>query len=108
MKQAWVALAVLAAVGGCSKGGTTASTDEFDKRWAEVSKAITDTFYIEDDRAAGLMGNITRSPHVPDTAQPTPGGAARPHSPRATCRFAHSLGFCSCGRNPPLGREGRS
>ncbi|HEY3357782.1 MAG TPA: AgmX/PglI C-terminal domain-containing protein [Polyangia bacterium] len=78
MKHVWVGLAVLAAVGGCSKGGTANTDEQFDKRWVEVSKSIPDTFYIEDDRAAGLMGNVTRSPHVPDGAQPSPGGGPLP------------------------------
>jgi hypothetical protein len=79
MKKAWVVFAVLAAMGGCSKGGNAPATSpEFDRQWAEVSKSIPDTFYIEDDRAAGLMGNVTRSPHVSDSTGLAPGSGPLP------------------------------
>jgi hypothetical protein len=77
MKQAWIAIAMLAALGGCSKAAAPeANSPEFDKQWAEVSKAIPDTAYIEDDRAAGLMGNVTRSPHVAESAAAPAAAAA--------------------------------
>jgi len=73
-----VAIAVLAALGGCQKSPSVTTDAEFDRQWAEVSKAIPDTFYIEDDRAAGLMGNVTRSPHVAAEGQPAVAGGPLP------------------------------
>ena len=78
MKQAaWiVAFALLGLVGACSKQAAPAADPAFDKQWAEVSKSVPETAYIEDDRAAGLMGKVERAPQV--AAEPTPsaeGGA---------------------------------
>jgi hypothetical protein len=77
MKQAaWiVAFALLGGV-GCSKSAPVADP-AFDKQWAEVSKSVPETAYIEDDRAAGLMGKVERSPQVP-AEQPAVGGGALP------------------------------
>jgi hypothetical protein len=73
-----MALATLVALAACTKAPAAASDPEFDRKWAEVSKSVSDTFYIEDDRAAGLMGNISRSAVVSSDA-PAPGaGVALP------------------------------
>ena len=76
MKQvAWiVAFALLGIVGACSKQSAPAADPAFDKQWAEVSKAVPETAYIEDDRAAGLMGKVERAPQVAAEQPPAAGG----------------------------------
>jgi len=60
----WVLAAVsVMLLGGCHKEPPP-SDPAFDKLWAEVSRAVPETAYIEDDRAAGLMGKIERAPQV--------------------------------------------
>jgi hypothetical protein len=78
MKQAaWIAgFALLGLVGACSKQGAPAPDPAFDKQWADVSKSVPETAYIEDDRAAGLMGKVERSPQV--AAEPSPAGGPLP------------------------------
>ncbi len=77
MKQAaWIVAFALLGVVGCSKQAAPVADPAFDKQWAEVSKAVPETAYIEDDRAAGLMGKVERAPQV--AAEPAPGGGPLP------------------------------
>jgi hypothetical protein len=57
---------LLVTVSACSKKAAPGSAGgspptEFDRAWAELAKQNTDTFYIEDDRGEGLMGNVLRA-----------------------------------------------
>lgn len=51
----------------CSKkappgaGSPAAPPNEFDRAWTELAQKNADTFYIEDDRGEGLMGNVLRA-----------------------------------------------
>jgi len=77
MRQvAWIVAVALLGLAGCSKQAKPAGDPAFDKQWAEISKAMPDTAYIEDDRAAGLMGKVERSPQV--AAEPARAGGPLP------------------------------
>jgi hypothetical protein len=70
MKHCVVIVAALATTAGCSRSTPTSTASaEFDRQWSALSTAVPDTFYIEDDRAAGLMGNVAR---LPDTRAEEP------------------------------------
>jgi hypothetical protein len=73
---AWIVGFALLGVTGCSKRSAPASDPAFDREWAAVSKTVPDTAYIEDDRAAGLMGKVERSPQV--APAPSPGAGPLP------------------------------
>jgi hypothetical protein len=68
MRSLTIAFVLLVTVSSCSKktapgatGGQGAPPTEFDRAWAQLAKQNTDTFYIEDDRGDGLMGNVLRA-----------------------------------------------
>jgi hypothetical protein len=54
---------------GCSRKANQENTSEkavaanpeFDQKWSALAKEDVDVFYIEDDRAEGLMGNVRRA-----------------------------------------------
>ena len=80
---------------GCSKPApppapkATAPADpNFDRAWTTLAQKGVDAFYIEDDRAEGLMGNVLRAQTgalamAPDmqASLRQPGGQALPVSP---------------------------
>jgi hypothetical protein len=80
---------------GCSKASpppaakNTAPADPtFDRAWSTLAHKGVDAFYIEDDRAEGLMGNVLRAQSgalamAPDlqASLRQPGGQALPVSP---------------------------
>lgn len=90
-----VLLLVLTGTLACSKPApppaakTTAPADPtFDRAWTNLAQKGVDAFYIEDDRAEGLMGNVLRAQSgalamAPDLQNSLrqPGGQALPESP---------------------------
>lgn len=67
MRPLFFACVMSIAVWGCTKktppGGSaeTAPNAEFDRAWSDLAQKNADTFYIEDDRGEGLMGNVMRA-----------------------------------------------
>jgi hypothetical protein len=79
MRVTKIALLLVVALGGCDRDKPgPASTAEFDQQWAALTKAAPEAAYIEDDHAAGMMGNVSRSPAEAPPSPPPPSAGGLP------------------------------